>query len=97
MAIIDQIEYSVCEDCLLLIANGEESENCDGFHVEACMKRELNGRKGHWVAGVQPTDDDEEGTGYEEFSGCNCELCNTHLAGSRHGVSLLLEGDDDGQ
>lgn len=91
MPVIDTIEYSVCEDCLLLIANGEEGENCDGFHVEQCMKRELGDRKGHWVAGVEPTEDDEEGHGYEEFSGCNCELCNTHLAGSRHGVTLVIE------
>lgn len=91
MSIKDSIEYSVCEDCLLLIANGEEGENCDGFHVEQCMKRELAGRKGHWVAGVEPTEEDPEGHGYDEFSGCNCELCNTHLAGSRHGVTLLIE------
>lgn len=91
MPIVSTIEYSVCEDCLLLIANGEEGENCDGFHVEQCMKRELAGRKGHWVAGVEPTEEDPEGRGYDEFSGCNCELCNTYLAGSRHGVTLIIE------
>ena len=91
MAIVDTIEYSVCQDCMLFVANGEEGEDCDGFHVEACMKRELNGRKGHWVAGVEPTEDDPEGHGYDEISGANCELCNTHLSVSRHGVSMLLE------
>lgn len=91
MSIVDKIEYSVCEDCLLLIANGEEGENCDGDHVDKAMQRELNGRKGHFVAGVEPTEDDEEGHGYDEFSSRSCELCNTYLAGARHGVTMLLE------
>lgn len=91
MPIVSTIEYSVCEDCLLLIANGDVGENCDADHVDKAIRRELGGRKGHFVAGVEPTEDDEEGHGYEEFSSCNCELCNTHLAGSRRGVSMLLE------
>lgn len=93
MAIIDTIEYSVCEDCLLLIANGEAGENCDEDHVDKAIKRELAGRRGHFVAGLEPTDDDEdeEERGYEEFSNHSCELCNTHLAGSRHGITLMIE------
>lgn len=93
--IIDTIEYSVCEDCLVLIANGEENEDCDGDHVDKAIRRELAGRKGHFVAGVEPTEDDPEGQGYDEFSSHNCELCNTHLAGARHGVTMLLEGAED--
>jgi hypothetical protein len=95
MAITDQIEYSVCEDCLLSIAHGhsDNMSGADNAHLEARMKAELGDRKGHWVTGIQPTEDDEEGTGYDEFSWSDCELCNSSLGGSRHGVSLLLEGD----
>jgi len=90
MSIIDQIEYSVCQDCLLLIANDEEGEDYDGDQARKAMKRELGDRKGHWVTGVQPTEDDPDGDGYDEFSHSQCELCNG-LAGSRHGITLLIE------
>lgn len=93
MSIIDQVEYNVCEDCLITVACGfnDSTTATEDEHVEMRMRVELDGRKGHWVAGVEPTEEDPEGHGYDEFSGCNCELCNTHLAGSRHGVTLLIE------
>lgn len=100
MAIIDTIEYSVCEDCLVSIAHGcnDSTSVADDDHLEARMKAELCGREGHFVAGVEPTEDDEEGTGHEEFSWSSCELCNDTRGGSRHGVTLLIEdGGTDGQ
>lgn len=84
--ITDAIEYSVCEDCLLAIAHCSEEDHDIAPHVE----RELNGRAGHFSVGVNPTEDDEEGTGYNEFSWHECELCRSSLGGSRHGVTLLL-------
>ena len=92
----ETLEYSVCEDCLMVIANGEAGENVDLVHLEAAMKRELGGRNGHFMAGVSPTEEDPEGTGFDEFSGCACELCNDTLAGSRHGVTLLFTEEDNG-
>lgn len=88
----DTIEYSVCEDCMLCIAHGhsDNMSGADNAHLEARMKAEIGSREGHFVSGVAPTEEDPEGTGYDEFSGCACELCNSSLAGSRHGVSLVF-------
>lgn len=94
MPVIDKVEYSVCQDCLLSIANGyndNTSEAADD-HMEMRMRDELDGRKGHWVPSVQRTVDDPEGQGYEEFSSRQCELCMDGRAGSRHGITLLIEG-----
>lgn len=95
MAIIDQVHYSVCEDCFISVEHGvnDNTSESDDDHLEQRMKSELGDRKGHWVTGVEPTEDDPHGSGYEEFSSSDCELCNYGLAGSRHGVTLLLEDD----
>lgn len=95
--ITDQIEYSVCEDCLLCLAHGV-SDTAPDEHDQAFdvgVKRELGDSKGHFVTGIEPTEEDEEGSGYEEFSPSECELCRSTLAGARHGATLLIEGDDD--
>lgn len=96
MSIIDRIEYSVCEDCLVTVACGfnDSTSAAEDEHVEMRMRDELDGRNGHWVAGVQPTEEDPEGTGQEEFSRSQCELCMDGRGGSRHGITLLIE---DGQ
>lgn len=83
----ETIEYSVCEDCMLFINHGESP---NALHIAAAVKRELGGRTGHFNTGVEPTEDDPDGTGYDEFSGCACELCNDPLAGSRYGATLLF-------
>lgn len=88
---VDSIEYSVCEDCLLYISHaGDETEDGETEHIGKAIQRELGGRTGHFNVGVEPTEDDPEGNGYEEFSSCECELCRSHLGGSRHGVTLLF-------
>lgn len=89
--VYDTFEYSVCEDCLMFLANDDVPEDKD--HAFYCGKiaGELNGRRGHFSIGVDPTEDDPEGSGYEEFSNQGCELCNDHLAGSRHGATLFVE------
>lgn len=91
---VDSIEYSVCVDCLQYIANGEVPDEgpLGRFrkHMRDAINRELGERTGHFSVGVQPTEDDPEGTGYDEFSSRECELCRSHLAGSRHGVTLLF-------
>lgn len=96
MSIIDKIEFSVCEDCLITVANGfnDNTSVAEDEHVKKRMKFEMEGRKGHWVTGVEPTENDEEGRGYNEFSRDTCELCLDFRAGSRHGVTLLIEGED---
>lgn len=86
------IEYSVCEDCLLSIAHGvnDNTSEAEDEHLEMRMRDELDGREGHWVAGVPPTEDDPDGNGYDEFSTAQCELCMDSRGGSRHGVSLVI-------
>lgn len=82
----ETLEYSVCQDCLLELANG------DGDHdITPHVTRELDGKKGHFSIGIAPSDDDQDGTGYEEFSWTQCELCRSKLGGSRHGVTLFIE------
>lgn len=95
MAIVDKIEYSVCEDCLITVANGHNDNTsvAEDDHVEQRMRDELDGRKGHWVTGVEPTEDDPDGNDYDEFSRHQCELCMDTRGGPRHGVTLLLEDD----
>lgn len=99
MAIVDTIEYSVCEDCLVFVDAGfnDATTAADDDHMEMRMRDELDGRKGHWVAGVEKTEDDPEGYGYDEFSNRQCELCMDGRAGSRHGLTLLIEGEDHGR
>ncbi len=94
MAIIDQIEYSACTDCLVFVTNGEILEDAS-TDVPAALEEKRTGRKGHWVTGVEPTRDDPHGSGHNEFSQRNCEICDA-LPGERHGITLLLE-DGDGQ
>ncbi|QBJ04493.1 hypothetical protein HOV23_gp080 [Pseudomonas phage Lana] len=97
MAIIDRIEYSVCEDCFTVVAHGhsDHTSEADDDHLEQRMISERGDRDGYWTTGVEPTEDDEEGNGYDEFSSCDCELCNDGLAGSRHGVSLILTKEEE--
>lgn len=86
------IEYSVCEDCFTSIAHGVNynTSGAEDEHLEMRMRDELDGREGHWVAGVPPTEDDPDGNGYNEFSTAQCELCMDSRGGSRHGVSLVI-------
>jgi hypothetical protein len=93
MSTIDTIFYSVCEDCFSIVANGfsDHTSAAEDDHVEARMKSELGERNGHWITGVEPTEEDPEGSGYEEFTRCSCELCNDTRGGSRYGVTLVIE------
>lgn len=86
------IEYSVCSDCLTYVANGvnDETSEAEDEHMQMRMRDELDGREGHWVAGVPPTEDDPDGVRYDEFSRDQCELCMDSRAGSRHGISLVI-------
>lgn len=86
---MDTIEYSVCQDCALFIANGDEPE--DGTDIPAAIKREVGDRVGHFALGIAATEEDPEGRGEEEFSSQECELCRSTLAGSRHGATLVFD------
>lgn len=94
----DVFEYSVCEDCLLYLANGDEPEDSEGDFSQRMadsIERELNGRNGTFSPGVRPTVDDPEGYGFEEFSYSSCELCMSTLGGSRYGATLLVEKGEE--
>jgi hypothetical protein len=87
----DTIEYSVCEDCVQFLANDEVPDGkAHDFYFEA-VSHQLGGRTGHFSMGIDPTEDDPEGAGYDEFSWHECELCRSSLGGSRHGVTLFVE------
>lgn len=89
MTKITTIEYSVCADCLQYIeyACGAEDDPVIGQAIE----REVAGKDASFVAGL-PRDegDDQDATGYEEFSNSCCELCGSGLAGSRYGATLVI-------
>lgn len=93
MSIKDSSEYSVCQDCLVTVAHGfnDSTSEAEDDHMEMRMRDELDGRKGHWVPGVRPTEDDLKGNGCEEFSNAQCELCMDGRAGARYGITLLIE------
>lgn len=87
----DRIEYSVCVDCLLYVANGDVPEDRREQEFTEAIEREQAGKEGaHFVCGVAPTEDDPDGTGYHEFARHPCELCRIDLAGYRHGITLLV-------
>ena len=92
MLTIDTTEYSVCEDCLQCIANGVSDTAPDEHDqaFDAGVKVELGDKVGHFCAGIEPTEDDPDGAGYDEFSREDCELCRSSLAGSRHGATLVI-------
>lgn len=89
--VYDTFEYSVCEDCLMFLANDDVPEDKDHAFYIAKVNGELNGKTGHFSVGITPTEDDPHGSGHEEFSNQGCELCNDHLAGSRYGATLFVE------
>lgn len=87
----DTIEYSVCVDCLIYVANGDVPEDRREQEFLEAIERETEGKEGaSFACGVQPTEDDPDGIGHKEFSHHPCELCRLHLAGSRHGLTLLI-------
>ncbi len=73
----------VCADCLMIIANGDAS----GMDDET-EKRVLAG-----IAAIDGylacNDDPETGEGTRDFSSNSCDVCGTHLAGSRHRMAIL--------
>jgi hypothetical protein len=88
---VETTEYSVCVDCWLYCG---DADLADHDAQEDAVAREIAGRDGSFTTGVAQTEDDPEGTGYEEFSRQACELCNSTLGGSRHGVTLVIQMPD---
>lgn len=91
---IATIEYSVCEDCLQYIEYA-----CEIGHdpvIDAAIEREVGGKDANFVTGLPRSEDEDEEedlTGYEEFSNHSCELCGSGLAGSRYGATLVIRED----
>lgn len=81
MAIIVD-ELLVCQDCYVMIANGDPSGvRPEDLHaIESGMDRLA--KRGHLSATF---DEDRE----LEFSRYDCACCNSGLAGSRHPVVIL--------
>lgn len=93
---IETIEYSVCEDCHFFIAyGGEQCDDGSAAASQAGIEREVGDKQAHFVNGIQPTEDDEDGAGYDEFSHAECELCRSGLSGSRYGATLIIQLDGD--
>ena len=82
------IEYSVCSNCCMAIAYGDDDLDSP---FNKGLSKQLEGNNGHFENGVQPTEDDPEGIGFEEFSWASCEICESTLGGSRHGATLIIK------
>lgn len=83
--IVKHSEVMVCVDCLLALANGEESsaehsQALETFSAE-CARDGLQ----IVVTSSEETDN--------EFSAAHCGACGSHLAGSRHQCALLQNLD----
>ena len=78
---------TVCTDCLQAIAYDDYS-GLDYFNNEAeAEAQEKRIRKGIADLGRHLVTTDE----YEEFSRDECACCDTHLAGERHGIAVLVK------
>ena len=83
--IVTHSKIMVCQDCLMLLANGDSSgadENSYDFEALAKFEIELhNDNMQIVVSSSEETDN--------EFSAQSCAACNSHLAGSRHQCTIL--------
>ena len=74
MSTTELIDLDVCQDCILVIANGEHGD-CDG----TCRSCTTPTPEGYWVL----LGGDELG-----FTSRACELCGQDLAGDRYRAYL---------
>jgi hypothetical protein len=71
---------SACVDCLMFVANGDESEDRD---IARDIARHLGlTANQHLVCSGDGDDSDE-------FSWSQCECCGSRLGGSRHPLAIL--------
>jgi hypothetical protein len=73
----------LCDDCLMVAVNGDES-GIASDDLSAVRKgiRELGN-------GLVPDFDSETEAGIDEFSSKSCDCCRSKLAGPRHRFSIL--------
>lgn len=83
------MEDWVCQDCYFFIVNGDLPEDSED---EARVLRGVGDL--NWVPNG-PSEDEEEGADYMEFSNSMCDCCGTYLAGSRHRVAILDNDDEN--
>lgn len=77
MQLLERHDLSICDDCLQLIANGEDhSEEGD---LDARIEANWPSEDG-WL--IDPNCDPEYGC--ESFSWQPCEACYRHWGGTRH-------------
>ena len=82
--IVKHSEIWVCVDCLMMIANGDDSGASDDWDAQALETFGAEcARDGLQIVATSSEETDRE------FSAMPCGACNSHLAGSRHSVTLL--------
>jgi hypothetical protein len=79
MATVIDDDIWCCVDCLMLVANGDASGMDD--ETEARCTKGIESYDGYLVCNDH--DDDKE------FSSSPCDVCGSHLAGSRHHLAAL--------
>ncbi len=84
MSIVVKCDYMVCVDCLMCIANGDDSGMSKERAEEGWQAIEREQAQGdQLVAG--------DGEADHEFSWSPCDCCSSRLGGSRHEVHVLGE------
>lgn len=88
MATVDMY-ISVCDDCLVWIANADASGMDDSRYAEVLKGVEELNTYGH----VVPACDSEcpYGPSCDSFSSARCECCRTNLGGTRHRAAILTD------
>lgn len=83
--VTEVIEGWVCQDCLMLIANGELNPDLTEEECAAYIKRVQDYTKNDDAVDIALGDEQED----LEFSNYTCDSCGTSLGGSRHHVNFI--------
>lgn len=83
MARIVSTDIWACQDCLFAAVNG----SYEG--LDAARTADVKDAIAAYDGTLAPDFDSETGDGIDEFSRSACDVCQSHLAGSRHRFCTL--------
>lgn len=79
-------KLKACVDCYMFSAYGNHSEMDECFEPEKWAARNSELEQAHLAAGNPSATCMDE---CDEFSNRPCEVCHSHMAGSRHVMTVL--------
>lgn len=87
MATVVAEKMEACTDCVLLIANGEVTDQHGNDIAEELAERIADHLGTEFAMCTLVVESSEDGDGW--FSWSPCEICGSELGGDRHHVSAL--------